>query len=229
MLRSEQDAYEAGDVGRVHRAAIVEVAGASVGERGGGGREGVGETLHVAAVGGGVGVHVGGASVAAVRYHPMMKPTVYIETTIPSYYCDGRADLMRDIIRTREWWDLEMDRYQCFLSLIVLDELEDGDYSTKQACLELVRELPLLEITSEIQQIADVYWANRLMPKPPVRDALHVATASFYRMDYLLTWNCRHLANINKSSQLDVINAKMHLGLPRMITPQQLRLVEDDS
>jgi len=56
-----------------------------------------------------------------------MRPTVYIETTIPSYYCDDRSDLMHDILRTRQWWNRERNDYECATSLIVIEELDGGD------------------------------------------------------------------------------------------------------
>ena len=156
-----------------------------------------------------------------------MKPTVYIETTIPSYYCDTRPALAKDIARTREWWDRERQDYECFTSLFVLEELERGNYPTRSACLELMQPLALLDVSPELDEIAEVYWTNRLMPRPPVRDAYHVAVASYYRMDYLLTWNCTHLANVNKAIHLEALNARLHLGLPRLVTPEQLRPLEN--
>lgn len=156
-----------------------------------------------------------------------MSPTVYIETTIPSYYCDSRADLIRDIERTRDWWDMERGLYECFTSFVVIDELQQGDYPGKQRCLDLVRNLPLLDVTGEVEEVADAYRTHRLMPRPPVRDALHVAVASVYRLDYLLTWNCEHLANANKAVHLEKLNARLHLGLPRLVTPNQLRPFEE--
>jgi hypothetical protein len=158
-----------------------------------------------------------------------VKPTVYIETTIPSYYCDRRTELARDITRTREWWDEERHLYEVFISLAVVDELEHGNYPRKNECLGFVRGLPLLDVTPEVEEIAEAYWTHRLMPRPPVRDALHVAIASFYRLDYLLTWNCTHLANANKAVHLEMLNARLHLGLPRLVTPEQLRPLEDYS
>ena len=61
------------------------------------------------------------------------------------------------------------------------------------------------------------------MPKPPSADALHLALASFYRMDFLLTWNCRHIANANKTKHLEVLNRGMGLPVPQLITPHQLQ------
>ena len=64
---------------------------------------------------------------------------------------------------------------------------------------------------------------RQVMPRSPVRDALHVALASYYRLDYLLTWNCRHLANVNKIRQLERVNLQLGLGVPLMITPDLLQ------
>ncbi len=156
-----------------------------------------------------------------------MKPLVYIETTIPSYYCDMRPALAADIARTREWWDQERDRYDCYISPVVLDELRQGNYPTKEACLALVAGLPLFEINQEVLDVAAVYQERGLMPRDPVRDAIHVALASCYRVDFLLTWNCKHIANVNKARHMEKLNAQMHLGLPRLVTPHLLQLLEE--
>ena len=156
-----------------------------------------------------------------------MKPLIYIETTIPSYYCDDRPALAADIARTREWWDSERDAYECFISAIVMEELSAGNYPGRSDCLALVAGVPLLDVTEEVLDIAEVYRDRQLMPASPSADALHVAVASCYRMDYLLTWNCRHLANANKTRRLEELNEKMGLSTPQLITPYQLYPLED--
>lgn len=156
-----------------------------------------------------------------------MKPTVYIETTIPSYYFDGRTELLADISRTRQWWDQERKDYECFISEVVLDELEEGEYANKEKCVSLIQDIPELGIDMEIERIASVYLARKFMPRSPVRDALHVAIASFYRMDFLLTWNCRHLANANKFSHLRQLNLELGLSIPQIVTPDQLLPLEE--
>jgi hypothetical protein len=151
-----------------------------------------------------------------------MKPLVYIETTIPSYYCDSRPELAADIFRTRQWWDQERDAYECFISAVVLEELSSGMYPTQKACLALLENLALLDINQEVMEVAEIYRIRGLMPQNPVADALHLAVASFYRLDYLLTWNCRHLANMNKARRIEELNERMSLSTPRVITPHQL-------
>src|SRR4051812_20408521 len=103
-----------------------------------------------------------------------MKPTVYIETTVPSYYHTTRASLSTDRARTRQWWDHERSAYECFTSQVTLDELQEGNYPSKSKTLELATELPLLEADDEILEIAEVYWKHKLMPRLPVRDGLHL-------------------------------------------------------
>ena len=75
-----------------------------------------------------------------------MRPSVYIETTIPSYYHDTRPALQAAIARTREWWEHERGMYECFTSPVVIDELSEGSYPNQKACLALVADLPLLRI-----------------------------------------------------------------------------------
>ena len=152
-----------------------------------------------------------------------MRSTVYIETTIPSYYCDNRVELASDIARTRQWWDEERTDYDCFISEVVLDELSEGDYPTRERCLALVDSISELKITEEIVQIAAVYQSRKMMPLAPSRDALHVAIASYYRLDFLLTWNCRHLANANKTRHLRELNLELGLYVPQLVTPDQLQ------
>lgn len=156
-----------------------------------------------------------------------MRPSVYIETTIPSYCTTTRAGLATDAARTREWWDLERGAYECYLSSVVLDELSEGAYPGQAACLELVQGLPLLAVDDDVVEIAEAYQASKVMPGPPVRDALHVALACHYRMDYLLTWNCAHIANAGKMRHLRTVNARLGLATPLIITPHMLRPMEE--
>src|SRR5262249_21090554 len=117
--------------------------------------------------------------------------------------------------------------YDCFISAAVLDELTNGSYPNREACLKLVEALPLLEVNSEILEIAQIYQTRTLMPSPPSADALHVPLASFYGMDFLITWNCRHIANANKTRHLETINYALGLPVPQLITPYQLQPWEE--
>jgi len=153
-----------------------------------------------------------------------MKPTVYIETTIPSFYWETRRDpesiAMKDW--TQEWWGGPRLLCDCWTSVAVMEELVSGDHPEKQQKLDLLEEALLLEINDEIREIAQVYIDNYLMPRDVAGDALHVAVASYYKMDYLLTWNCTHLANARKKQHLRRINGRLRLDTPEIITPLEL-------
>ncbi len=104
----------------------------------------------------------------------------------------------------------------------VIDELERGDYPTKIEALALIQDLPVLEITGEIQDIIAGYIFHKLMPRDPGGDALHLALASYYQCHFLLTWNCQHLANANKFEHIRHVNTLLGLFVPIMSTPYEL-------
>ena len=123
---------------------------------------------------------------------------------------------------TREWWAGPRMLCDCGTSVAVVEELETGDHPEKEQKLDLLEQALLLEINDEIREIAQVYIDNYLMPKDVAGDALHVAVASYYKMDYLLTWNCTHLANARKKQHLRRINGRLRLDTPEIITPLEL-------
>lgn len=151
-----------------------------------------------------------------------MNPSVYIDTTIPSYYVDTRASVLVHIERTREWWDNERRFYKIFGSQFVLRELQEGGFPGQKEALALMHEIPLLAANPEIEDIVAQYLDNYLMPSADDRDAFHLAFASYYRMDYLLTWNCAHLANVNKRKHVARINQRLGLFVPIITTPLEL-------
>ncbi len=159
-----------------------------------------------------------------------MKRTVYIETTIPSFYGEIRTEpeMVARRMSTRHWWSFERGSYELFTSAFVLGELQDGDYPGKSEALALIAEVPLLEVAPEIESIASFYVSRHLMPAGDRGDAYHLAIASFYATDFLLTWNCRHLANANKVQHLRIVNAELGLAVPIITTPDLL-LRESDN
>jgi predicted nucleic acid-binding protein len=151
--------------------------------------------------------------------------TVYIETTIPSFYFELRKEpeMVARKNWTCQWWDeCGKKGYDKVTSQAVLDELNRGSFPGKDDALRLISELELLPVVAEIEEIVSVYLSHHLMPKDALGDALHLALASYYGCDYLLTWNCRHLANANKYRHMRRINAMMDLVTPNLITPLEL-------
>jgi len=154
----------------------------------------------------------------------MTKPTVYIDTTIPSYYVDTRSSLFIHIRRTIEWWDIERHSYQVYTSGFVYRELEEGSYPNQKSAINMIEHLQLLPPNESIEAVVGEYLSHFLMPITDDRDAIHLAFASFYRMDYLLTWNCTHLANVKKRRHIEEINRRLGLFTPLIVTPLELRL-----
>jgi len=151
-----------------------------------------------------------------------MKGNVYIETTIPSYYFEEREHPQFQRQITREWWVNEKENYYLYTSEVVFAELESGEYPHKKEIITLLSDLPRLEVNEEIREIVEIYLNNYLMPKRHIGDAFHLALAFYYKMDYLLTWNCEHLANVNKERHIKIVNERCGLATPHIITLLQL-------
>jgi predicted nucleic acid-binding protein len=150
--------------------------------------------------------------------------SVYIETSIPSFYHETRQEpeMAARRLWTRQWWDQCAKRYRLVTSEGVIAELQEGEYESQDQAVDLVGSLPRLEVVDDIADIIDVYLANHLMPKERLGDALHLAIASYHKCDFLLTWNCSHIANANKFEHIRIINTRLGLFVPALVTPMEL-------
>jgi predicted nucleic acid-binding protein len=155
--------------------------------------------------------------------------TAYIETTIPSLYFDERTDAKTVARRewTRNWWDNLRQNYRLFTGAPVLEELSRGDHPRKNEKLQLMKGVEILRITNEVIEAVEVYVERYVMPRDPAGDAAHLALASYYKCDYLLTWNCAHLANANKLGHIRRVNLLLGLHVPQLVTPLEM-IGEDD-
>lgn len=153
-----------------------------------------------------------------------MKPKVYIETSIPSFYYEVRTepDMVARRQWTQQWWEEAQESYELISSVAVLTELNVGDYPNKDLAISLVRGLPLVDVDPEVANIVRTYIQHKVMPSNPNGDALHLALASFHRCDFLLTWNCKHLANANKFGHIRRLNVMLGLYVPMLVTPMEL-------
>jgi predicted nucleic acid-binding protein len=153
-----------------------------------------------------------------------MRQRIYIETTIPSFYYETRKEpeMVARRIWTRHWWDNAKKNYELISSVPVIDELARGNYTTKKKTLQLMDDIKLVAVEKPVLDIVQIYIQNNVMPRNPLGDALHLALASFHKCDYLLTWNCRHLANANKFQHIKRVNAMLDLYVPMLITPLEL-------
>ena len=154
---------------------------------------------------------------------------IYVETTIPSFYSERRPgiDIKARRAWTREWWNKPKLHQRLVTSAVVFEELERiPDAVRRRESIGLVRHLEELDYTSEVAEIAAVYLCHKLMPAEALGDADHLALASFYTCDMLVTWNCKHLANANKTGHIRRVNALLGLRTPLLVTP--LQLLEQD-
>ena len=150
-----------------------------------------------------------------------MQKRIYIETTIPSSYYTLRTDdvsLNRQKL-TRQWWDEYANLFTLTSSTAVVQELRRGSEQITLNRISLLEDVELFDPTVEISQIAQIYMERLIMPQDPQGDALHLAIASFHRVDTLLTWNCTHLANPNKFDFITRINQELGLATPALKTP----------
>ena len=154
----------------------------------------------------------------------MAKKTVYIETTIPSMYFNTRSAriLVTRGEQTKKWWDAQRQNYELFTSAAVIEELSRGAHPSRDDKIHLLAAVPELLITRELHEIAAFYCRQKMMPRDTRGDALHLAVASYYKCDILLTWNCKHLANIRKLGHISRLNALLGLAVPELLTPFQL-------
>lgn len=151
-----------------------------------------------------------------------MKKTVYFDTTIPCYFFDQRNSINFQSGITQKWFQEEADHFNIFISEAMLNELKAGNYPSKEKVIEFTLQFEILLNNEEIIKIADIYIQNYLMPRNFEGDALHLAFASYYKIDFLLTWNCNHLANANKKQHIRTINTRLNLMIPEIITPLEL-------
>jgi len=154
-----------------------------------------------------------------------MKAKVYIETTIPSYLV---ARPSRDLLiaahqeLTRDWWESRGPAFDLYVSELVLEEASAGDAAPAQKRLELLADIPVLALTEGIVKLAESLVAEGPIPPKAAGDALHIAIATSYACDYLLTWNCRHIANAEIQRLARWVVRRQGFELPAICTPEEL-------
>jgi predicted nucleic acid-binding protein len=149
---------------------------------------------------------------------------IYIETTIPSFYYEVRTHptMVARRLWTREWFDRAVARDVLVTSAAVLEELERGEFPGREDAVRMIENLVPLQISIEVREIVREYIDRQLMPADPSGDALHLAVASFYECEFLVTWNCQHLANANKFDNIARVNGILNLAIPKLVTPLEL-------
>ena len=160
-----------------------------------------------------------------------MNRSVYIESSIISYLA---ARPSRDLVIaghqavTAEWWDNHRLRYDVYVSPLVVEEISAGDASAAEKRLSVVADIPSVSIAAGAESLASALLASNAVPENCARDALHIAIAATQGMDYLVTWNFKHINNA--STRTMVVNVVSNSGFvcPVLCSPEEL-MGEDDA
>ena len=154
-----------------------------------------------------------------------MKPTLYMETTIPSYLTSRPS---RDLIIaghqqiTREWGAKRKGAFDIFISQLVVDEARAGDLVAARERLEAVKNFPLLDITDEVEVLASRILGSGVIPPKAATDAAHIAIAAVHGIEFLMTWNCVHLANAVIAKAVAKVCGRHGFPCPAICTPEEL-------
>ncbi len=154
-----------------------------------------------------------------------MIEAVYIETSILGYLT---ARPSRDLVVaanieiTREWWETRRNYFQLYSSQAVIKETSQGDAAIASQRLEIVCDLALLDLNQSVLDLAEQFLGRSNLPAKADVDAVHIAAATVHGTDYLLTWNCKHIANAQIQRKLAEISLDFGYELPILCTPYEL-------
>ena len=154
-----------------------------------------------------------------------MKKKVYIETSVISYLTAWKA---RDIVIvanqqiTRQWWKMHRYEFDLYVSQFVVLEASRGDPIAAAERLKELDSVPTLQISEDVRTLTRQLIENHALPKKAEIDAFHVAVSACHQIDFLLTWNCKHIANAQLQAKMKSVCAKNGFGFPHICTPQEL-------
>jgi len=154
-----------------------------------------------------------------------MRRSLYLESTIPSYLV---AVPSRDLLIaahqqvTADWWRTRRIGFSLYVSQFVLDEIGRGDPEVAKRRLNAVKGIPLLDITDKVLDLAAGFLALRIIPRKAGTDAVHIALAAVHGVDFLLTWNCKHIANAAIIRDIEAVCRMRGFQCPVICTPEEL-------
>jgi len=154
-----------------------------------------------------------------------MKESVYIETTVVSYLTSRPS---RDVIiaahqeLTRQWWEIRSSAFDLFVSELVSEESVRGNPEAASKRLSIVDKIPILKITDAAVDLSGQLVSAGLVPSESTADSLHIAIAAVNGVDYILTWNCKHLANATLRYRIEGLVEGTGFACPIICTPEEL-------
>ena len=154
-----------------------------------------------------------------------MRPNIYIETSVVSYYVSQPS---RDIVVaarqqvTHEWWEESRHQFDLYISALVLEEVKGGDPVAAEKRLDALKEIPVLGISEEAENFATALVEVGPIPENYSEDALHIALATINGMDYLLTWNFHHINNARLKKNIARVAEENGYECPVICSPEEL-------
>jgi predicted nucleic acid-binding protein len=154
-----------------------------------------------------------------------MIESLYLDTSVIGYLTIRPSTNLitaSNSVITQNWWDTRRQNFTLYISEVVLEELARGDQEIATKRLDLISELPLLALNEAVEELAQQFLTKSNLPPKASDDALHIALATVYKVDYLLTWNCKHIANAQIQKKLSQISIESGYELPTICTPYEL-------
>jgi hypothetical protein len=153
------------------------------------------------------------------------KQQIYIETSVISYLVSKTSS---NIILaayqqiTRQWWDSQLHYYHPFTSDFVLEEISKGDPKLSKERLNTIQKFGKLPVTDDVIELGERYLKQVSIPRKASLDAFHLAISVIHGMDFVLSWNFRHMANAFVRRKLEFINSEIGIQTPTICTPEEL-------
>lgn len=154
-----------------------------------------------------------------------MKAKLYLESTIPSYFVGLASRTITTAAEqyiTQQWWKRRSADFDICISQVVLDEIKAGDPVMARRRLEAVKPFKALMLTDEARILTKALLQGGPLPAKAAQDAAHIAVATVHEMHFLLTWNCRHIANAQMLRQIEAVCERHGYRCPVVCTPREL-------
>jgi predicted nucleic acid-binding protein len=155
----------------------------------------------------------------------MSEESVYLETSFIGYLTSRPS---RDVVTaghqaiTREWWDTQRQNYKLYVSGLVIEEVQQGDQAATEERTRLLADMERLKMSPEAERFAALLLQRQAVPAKAAQDAAHIAVACANGVDYILTWNCKHIANAHKRGQIERLCLEYGYRPPVICTPEEL-------
>ncbi len=151
--------------------------------------------------------------------------SIYIESSVISYIT---ARPSRDVVTsarqtvTLEWWEEYKDSFESFISDLVVEEISSGDLLAAKRRLSVIKKIPVLETTENATKLAKKLITERVVPESSAEDALHISIAAVQKIDFLLTWNFKHINNAYTRDKIAKVIMQWNYSCPVLCSPEEL-------